>query len=183
MESTISKWQKKLLLYLFNGEEQDGYIFGSIASPIPFESDDTYKIPADTFYQTTSEYFFRKWVLFEFLTHTLKFQFRLLGNALIGALAPMGGLIVLSAFFLSSQQFNEIVALINTKEGFQKLYEVGFIFAYGVYLINWVIRYSSNKATLVYLLQRNWLNFIQGKAEIKVLLPIGKAVAIKEDAN
>lgn len=166
MTKRLLQWKKGLLRYIFNGQEQDGFVSGSIKSSIPFMPDEVYTVPADTFYLTTSAYFFSKWVFFEFLLFVLKFQIRLLSLVLFHALLPMAGYLIFAAFFLSQNQFDEFLAVIMTQEGFREFYEVGFILALGSHLISWVLGYPSNKSSFIYVLQRNWMNFIRPRGAL-----------------
>lgn len=165
MTKRLLQWKKGLLRYIFNGQEQAGFVYGSIESATPF-TPETYKIPADTFYLTTSAYFFSALVFFQFLLFVLKFQIRLLSKALIQAFLPMAGLFIFSAFFLPPNEFDELWAIIMTQEGFRVFYEVGFNLALGFHLISWVLGYPSNKSSFIYFLQRNWMNFIRPRGAL-----------------
>ncbi|WP_373742106.1 hypothetical protein [Neisseria sp.] len=162
MEITLSQWQKKLLLWLFNGKEvNDGrFVVGYILAPHPFSPEEHYRLPPQRFYKSASLFCFRYWVIGEFIRFTFHLHLNLLCKSLYGAIIFILALGVINAFLASQSEYKAFIDAMMVQQNFQHLYKVSFFISYAVHLAHWVITYSSNRFTFIYFLRCNWRNLL-----------------------
>ena len=166
MKNILGNIKKSLLIILLNGQEVNGNIVGYIASPIPYEKEDYYKLPENEFFQKASYFVFKKpfWIIGELIRFTLKLHIKLLGNSIVNAIILLFLYVLTVAFLSNESQFNKLVEELMTQKGITFGYLKAFAFAYWFQLVFWVLSYGKRNDTFIFFCRRNWINFITGKS-------------------